>query len=110
MTAVPQRVRFVDQLSPSAETAEWQLLRWTPWMPDPVGVIVTCPWCGARATAFFKGTSLQIEPRSLWDWNGDRESPTLSPSFASRNCPLHIWVKDGQIINAGTPPHGPRGA
>jgi len=30
-----------------------------------------------------------------WDWNGDTEKPTLTPSFVTDGC--HCFIRDGKI-------------
>jgi hypothetical protein len=54
-------------------------------------------------------TSLKRDPRgqnggaAQWDWNGDREAPTLHPSVNCRNC-WHGFIRNGQCVTAnGTP-------
>lgn len=34
-----------------------------------------------------------------WDWNGDREKPTMSPSVNCKNC-WHGWIRDGEFTDA----------
>lgn len=43
-------------------------------------------------------------------WNGDYDRPTITPSLGAYpgGCQWHFFVRDGQIVDAGTPPHGPK--
>lgn len=64
-----------------------------------VGFHLQCPGCNTVHTIFVAGNE---KPR--WDWNGDREKPTFSPSILvqqdwgpnheQRIC--HSFVRDGQ--------------
>jgi hypothetical protein len=86
-------------------------LGYVPWpfisihgAPGNAGVLAHCPYCGSIGSARWAGGG------PLWTWNGNADSPTLSPSLhmpvGSGGCGFHCWVRDGQIIDAGTPPHG----
>lgn len=65
-------------------------------------LLFECPGC-----AFAHGVRIRRDastPHPAWDWNGDLERPTLSPSVLART-PLadgttwtcHSFVKDGRI-------------
>lgn len=71
----------------------------------PEGVYAICPVCGKAGTVWF--ADQHADHRAVWQWNGDRDKPTLTPSVLSfnQNCGMHVWVRDGQILDAGTPPH-----
>lgn len=73
---------------------------------EPEGAYAICPLCGGAGTIWFSNKHLSSRP--VWQWNGDADKPTLSPSVLSfnRDCGMHVWVRDGQIIDAGTPAHG----
>jgi len=102
----PLRVRFVERRANEGKRLE----------PDPDGTIVwvftrddcapiaVWPWCPQckRNIGY-----INISP-GHHVWNGDLDRPTLMPSLLSAEprCPWHFFVRDGQIIDAGTPPHG----
>lgn len=74
----------------------------------PQGVFTLCPWCGCIGTLAFQGAG--IPGRKEWQWNRNANSPTLSPSVHSDpkegGCGMHVFIRGGQIIDAGTPAHG----
>jgi len=75
------------------------------WWMDGNGIVaVCCPWCGEIGQITTRGPN-------AWTWNGDMERPTVSPSIlvtgGPGGCGMHVWVRDGQIIDAGTPSHAP---
>jgi hypothetical protein len=122
------RVRFVPKavLEPFCGDGEWEhdpgVLRraaealgyvpWTFWHESrcdgPCGVFVVCPLCWATGMVRFAD---HAHGRPVtWTYNGDPDRPTLAPSILRRalrpgECALHIWVRDGQILDAGTPAH-----
>ena len=127
--AGPWRVRFVshDVLTPFIQDGEWthdaavqrrsaEALGYVPctfWHASdcagPCGVVVVCPWCWGFGSIQFVGHA--HGGAAVWQYNGNPEVPTVSPSvlnIASRpgECAMHIWIRDGQILDAGTPPHG----
>lgn len=64
---------------------------------------VQCPWCGRSMGARFRADA--------WSWDGDLDRPTVGGSLRAipregQPCAAHFFVRDGQIIDAGTPPHG----
>lgn len=66
-----------------------------------------CPGCNDMKTV----------PSKRWNWNGDLEKPTLSPSILQRTGPFpdghtdicHCFVKDGNIEFCGDCTHDKRG-
>lgn len=77
--------------------------------PGPCGVHVVCPWCWSFGFIQFAGHA--HGGAATWTYNGHPDAPTVSPSvrrIARRpgECAMHVWVRDGQIVDAGTPPHG----
>ena len=123
--AGPWRVRFIEQdrsqldyslLSIPLKTIERiGFVPWSFWRTHrhqdggPQGLFTLCPCCGRLGSIAFQGAGLP--DRAEWTWNGDADLPTLSPSVysttAQGGCGMHVWVRDGQIMDAGTPPHGP---
>lgn len=63
------------------------------------GVLSVCPICGHSGAVMFRNSD------HPWSWNADMELPTLTPSVLDRVCGMHVFVRDVQIIDAGTPPH-----
>ena len=45
-----------------------------------------------------------VQPHVIggWEWNGDRDKPTLNPSVhcLEEGCNLHIWIRDGEVVHA----------
>ncbi len=128
--AGPWRVRFVshdvlealgpefkDHWDPDVLRLATERLGYLPWVTwsyrgdaDPSGVFAVCPLCYQIGSLAFR-QSPNDPGRVIWQFNGDMDSPTLSPSvlrIADRldKCVMHVWVRDGQIIDAGTPTHG----
>ena len=90
------------------EVVVWPLYR--DEQGQPFGFRAICPLCWMWGWgALSKGA---FPDRPVWTWNGSEEMPTLSPSVAPgpNTCPMHVWVTNGQIIDAGTPLHGPKEA
>ena len=64
--------------------------------PIPVGGEVHWFWCpGCQETMMF-----QTGRKPAWEWNGDHEKPTVTPSirteyYTGKLC--HIFIRDGQI-------------
>jgi hypothetical protein len=91
-------------------------LGYVPWpfwqQPDcagPCGILAVCPWCWHLGLIQFAGHA--HADSAAWTYNGNPERPTLAPSVQriparSDGCTMHVWVRDGQIMDAGTPPHG----
>ena len=138
--AGPWRVKFVHQrviadLGPEFEGWRFdngvmkrvvERLGYVPWIvygnsgstyeedgkDEVYGVRCVCPVCydfAGRVSI----RPLPSESPVTWEWNGSMDAPTLTPSVATQappNCSYHVWVRDGQIIDAGTPAHGPREA
>lgn len=46
----------------------------------------------------------EVDSRPMvWDWNGNREAPTLSPSVLVKTTAKerwHGWLRDGNLVNA----------
>lgn len=113
--AGPWRIRFGrEEADLGAEGQMWRLLM-DPH-GEPAGVMTVCPWCGRRGAVLFRGKGAGYWLRGSvvewdvveWDWNGDWDRPTLTPSVCnqSERCGMHVWVRDGWMLDAGTPPHG----
>lgn len=114
--AGPWRVRF-EKLNLGKGRAErkqrqqefgyvvWPFLYSDDNAEEPEGVYAICPLCGGAGTVWFAGKF--VDRRTTWQWNGDADKPTLSPSVLSfnQNCGMHVWVREGQIVDAGTPAH-----
>ena len=47
----------------------------------------------------------RCENGNVWGWNGNREKPTLSPSFKAtfgKEEIFHIFFREGKIVDAGS--------
>ena len=68
-------------------------------------MVMRCPWCGVLSRIHFR-------PPHGWTWNGNYQRPTVSPSILvlgdPTGCRMHIFIRDGQLVDAGTPWHEPR--
>lgn len=104
-------VRFVDGTvwdaigDPAGYLRRAEALGYLPWpfADEGAGVFTVCPYCGAVGRVRW----IAPEPTwPTWTYNGHPEAPTLSPSVLMRRCGFHCWVRDGEIVDAGTPPHG----
>ena len=66
-------------------------------------LFVQCPQCCRLMGAYFKDGS--------WTWGGNFDCPTVDGSLLAaptKNdpCTAHFFIRDGQIVDAGTPQHG----
>lgn len=60
---------------------------------DPEGITV------AGAVVVQKGkTAPEGHQGAIWDWNGDRDAPTLSPSLLVHPGGWHGYVRAGELI------------
>jgi len=62
-----------------------------------VGMIEMCP-CGCRAlgSIAFKHAWRDPGERPVWEWNGSKDKPTLTPSVQrTEGCKWHGWLKGG---------------
>jgi len=63
--------------------------------PDVVQLAFYCPGCDCAHSFRIKG------PEPVWNWNGDMELPTFSPSLVvnqhdvKKRC--HLFVREGNI-------------
>lgn len=59
----------------------------------PAGMIYACPCgCGRLGSLQFREPTRPEKPS--WEWNGNREKPTLSPSVWHKGH-WHGWLRDG---------------
>jgi hypothetical protein len=35
-----------------------------------------------------------------WEWDGNREAPTLTPSISCGACGWHGWIRGGELVDA----------
>lgn len=60
----------------------------------PAGMIYVCP-CGCGDHSAVQFSNFKHESPK-WDWNGDREKPTLTPSILrTAGCRWHGYLTDG---------------
>lgn len=58
-----------------------------------------CPCCGGEGALPIRGRA--VTPLQQWDWDGNREAPTLSPSILrSRTCGWHGYLRAGVLVKA----------
>lgn len=60
-----------------------------------------CPGCDEAHAVNIPGADMGYRPTVCWDWDGDLEAPTLTPSLlvheAGENFPrCHSWVRFGR--------------
>lgn len=69
------------------------------------GIHYVCPCgCGAHGSIAFRGRGYDNRPE--WDWDGDREYPTLKPSIQrNTGCRWHGWLTRGYWVL--DPSHAP---
>jgi hypothetical protein len=58
------------------------------------GIEFICPGRRLHGITFKPGS---------WQWNGNRERPSVTPSIASRDgcCGMHVYLTDGQWVLCG---------
>ena len=69
---------------------------------EVVGLNYMCPCgCGDDGYLPFRGIHLMhIDEHPSWIWDGNIESPTLTPSILRRGgCGWHGWLKAGKFIS-----------
>ena len=61
------------------------------------GIAFVCPCgCGNESWLPFRGSKFDTGGPS-WEWNGDRDAPTLNPSVFNTGmpCKWHGWLRSG---------------
>ncbi len=85
-----------------------------------VGLTFECPACGYRHPFYVAPTPWPNEPSRqwpVWEFNGDMERPTFSPSLLVHGNPdgkdgtprCHSFVRDGRIEYCGDSTHAMAG-
>lgn len=79
-----------------------------------VGYTFMCPGCGHRHALPVRGAPGN-DPHPSWDFNGDLQKPTFSPSvyvnppsskyYVKGAVSCHCWVRDGKIEYVGGTTH-----
>ena len=64
----------------------------------PAGMIYNCP-CGCGVPGALAFRPIEEEGRASWEWNGNREAPTLSPSI-NHVGHWHGWLREGYFVDA----------
>ena len=59
----------------------------------PAGMLFSCP-CGCKLIASLAFRPASKEDRASWEWDGDIDAPTLSPSVHNVGH-WHGWLKNG---------------
>lgn len=86
-------------------------LDYKPCPPDekPARFAFQCPRTGKTCSDFLingaelaPGIKIQRgkTKASVWDFNGDKENPTFSPSILCYGCEFHGYIKNGEIVDA----------
>lgn len=61
-----------------------------------VGMIYVCPCgCGQQGSLRFRPLPPDEQRHASWEWNGNKETPTLSPSVHHVGH-WHGWLQDGE--------------
>lgn len=61
------------------------------------GIEFKCP-CGCGRDGYLP---LKPRPSPSWEWDGNREAPTLKPSVLQvGGCRWHGWLRNGEWVNA----------
>lgn len=74
-----------------------------------------CPGCEAAGRGFAHVVTVDPPPGyvgSVWSWNGNAESPTISPSVLCTGRPgevCHLFLTDGRIQYLGDCTHSMAG-
>ena len=62
---------------------------------NTAGIAIKCPGCGSESYLSVK----KDYPPPNWEWNGNEEKPTLTPSVHSVGCcGWHGWLRDGEWV------------
>lgn len=95
MTSVP--IILVEDIEAFAfakpGTAEWYA---NAYGNENAGLIYVCP-CGCGNVSAIP-VRLGEKVQGSWQWNGDVEKPTLSPSIQKKNCNWHGYLTDGVFV------------
>lgn len=61
----------------------------------PGGMVYCCPCgCGRTMSLMFRPVPPQFAPRAAWEWDGNMDAPTLSPSVHHVGH-WHGWLRNG---------------
>ncbi|MFO1038146.1 MAG: DUF6527 family protein [Geminicoccaceae bacterium] len=86
-------------MSPSDATSNEPPFKFTGEGPDGKPKWMTFPCPGGRGRC---GIALRPHQKNgvgaSWEWDGDREQPTITPSIDCRECGWHGWITKGQLI------------
>ena len=105
--------RFDDVHSPEAVRYGPGAFQWATSYGEPetiVGLIIRVPGVAdARILRVYRKGEPRPhnDGRASWEWDGDEEAPTLSPSVGVRRDPhepgrwrYHGWVRNGELVEA----------
>jgi len=66
---------------------------------ETAGIIILCPGCGKESALSFKTATIKTAPHPIWQWNNNKEKPTLTPSVNSKGCcEWHGYLKNGEWV------------
>lgn len=88
--------KSLDDLETNGQKGDWAFLKEDTWIAIRYG-----------ETAFEGMEIIPIADKEKlnWQWNGNKESPTLTPSILVSSVPnwndgWHGWLTDGKLVNA----------
>lgn len=102
MTNQVVRARCVDDIDEERAPGSFEFYKSD--LHDPAGIIYVCPCgCGREGVLRFR---LEGQGRPSWIWDGNRESPTLTPSVhdiisysaGGQKTHWHGWLRNGQWV------------
>lgn len=65
------------------------------------GMLFACPCgCGDVSSIDFSNVPPKGSDTERWEWDGDLDSPTLSPSLHKQGgCGWHGWLRNGEFVS-----------
>lgn len=93
------RFRLVADIDRLAEPgdAEWAVHDSSPHPGKEASLIFVCP-CGCGVSRCASVSPIDGHP--TWQWNGNREKPTLTPSLlCTQGCKWHGFLTDGVFVS-----------
>ena len=70
-----------------------------PEFGDPWGIMFQCP-CGCGNLGWLPVRNPENVTHPSWEWNGDKQRPTLNPSVYNTGmpCKWHGWLRSGEWV------------
>jgi hypothetical protein len=88
--ASPDGQHFLSNQAPGT-------ISWSNWYnsDEVAGCFYVCP-CGCRVVGFLSVRSAMRQESPSWEWNGDKDKPTMKPSIQKTSpCKWHGYLTDG---------------